>query len=214
LQIWDPPNPFSVSPRLPLWCVSPFFYGCLLRLDIRCQQLVGNLAPRITSGQVFPNNFALSNSEEIKTIYDYQNSRFLNTLYRRNSEDEKAYQMGKHRKFPILATTLDAYCQRWQIQRINFLKIDIEEKMQAAWERLAAKGKTVVAIHLRLGDYFYLSPHWIAPWEWYAEWLRGFWDTLEEPILYLASIALFPLPLPCSTDERNIFSAPISPPTS
>ena len=90
------------------------------------QQLVGNLAPGITAGQVFANNFALSNSEEMKTLYDYQNSRFLNTLYRRNSDDEKLYQMGTPRQFPILVTSLDAYCQRWQIQRINFLKIDVE----------------------------------------------------------------------------------------
>ncbi|NET44185.1 FkbM family methyltransferase [Okeania sp. SIO2B3] len=90
------------------------------------QKLVGNLAQAISLGQVVSNNFALSNSEEIKILYDYQDTRFLNTLYRRNSEDEKLFQMGTPRQFPILLTTLDAYCQRWQIKRINFLKIDVE----------------------------------------------------------------------------------------
>ena len=90
------------------------------------QKLVGNLAPAINFGQAFPNNFGLSNSEEIKTLYDYQDSRFLNTLYRRNYEDEKLFNMGNPLEFPILVTTLDAYCQRWQIQRVNFLKIDVE----------------------------------------------------------------------------------------
>ncbi len=90
------------------------------------QKLVGNLAGEISAGQVFPNNFALSNSEEIKTLYDYQDSRFLNTLYRRNYDDEKTYKMGTPQQFPTLVTTLDAYCQRWEIQRINFLKIDVE----------------------------------------------------------------------------------------
>ncbi|GGA34661.1 FkbM family methyltransferase [Okeania sp. KiyG1] len=90
------------------------------------QKLVGNLAQKISLGQVFANNFALSNSEEIKILYDYQDTRFLNTLYRRNSEDEKLFHLGTPKQFPILLTTLDAYCQRWQIKRINFLKIDIE----------------------------------------------------------------------------------------
>ncbi len=90
------------------------------------QKLVGNLAQAITTGQVFPNNFAVSNSEEIKTLYDYQNTPFLNTIYRRSSKNEKLYQLGIPQQFPILLTTLDAYCQRWQIKRINFLKIDVE----------------------------------------------------------------------------------------
>jgi FkbM family methyltransferase len=64
---------------------------------------------------------------------------------------------------------------------------EIEAKMLSARKHLQTQGKTLIAIHLRLGDYFYLCPHWIAPWEWYQEWLRGFWDTLENPVLYLAS---------------------------
>ncbi|MGB3508659.1 MAG: FkbM family methyltransferase [Microcoleaceae cyanobacterium] len=90
------------------------------------QKLVGNLAQVISHGQVVSNNFALSNSEEIKILYDYHNTRFLNTLYRRNDEDEKLFHLGTPQQFPILLTTLDAYCQRWQIKRINFLKIDVE----------------------------------------------------------------------------------------
>ena len=64
---------------------------------------------------------------------------------------------------------------------------EIEAKLLSAWEHLQTQGKTLIAIHIRLGDYFALCPHWIAPWEWYQEWLRGFWDTLENPVLYLAS---------------------------
>lgn len=80
------------------------------------------------------------------------------------------------------------YAKHREYWRSLFQPIEeIDAKMQTAWENLKAKGKTVVAIHLRLGDYFYLCPDWIAPWEWYGEWLRGFWETIEEPILYLAS---------------------------
>ncbi|MDY6806539.1 MAG: FkbM family methyltransferase [Cyanobacteriota bacterium] len=106
------------------------------------QKLVANLAQPISLGRVFPNNFALSNSEEIKTLYDYQDCRFLNTLYRRNWEDEKNNKMGTPQQFPILVTTLDAYCQRWEIQRINFLKIDVEgselDVLKGATKMLAA----------------------------------------------------------------------------
>lgn len=80
------------------------------------------------------------------------------------------------------------YAKHQQYWRSLFQPVgEIEVKMQIAYERLKAKGKTIVALHLRLGDYFYTYPHWIAPWEWYREWLRGFWETLEEPVLYLAS---------------------------
>lgn len=90
------------------------------------QKLVGNLTQAMAVGQVIPNNFALSNSEEIQTLYDYQNTPFLNTIYRRNSENEKSFELGTPQQFPIVFTTLDTYCQRWQIKRINFIKIDVE----------------------------------------------------------------------------------------
>lgn len=90
------------------------------------QTLVANLAQPISLGEVFPNNFALSNSPEIETLYDYQHTRGINTLYRRHRWDEKLFDLGTPQQIPIFSTTLDAYCQGWQIKRINFLKIDVE----------------------------------------------------------------------------------------
>jgi hypothetical protein len=52
--------------------------------------------------------------------------------------------------------------------------------------RLRARGRTVVALHLRRGDFGY-EYFFIAPAAWYRAWLATFWDSLEEPVLYLAS---------------------------
>ncbi len=68
---------------------------------------------------------------------------------------------------------------------------EVEAKMQEAVNRLRERGKTVVALHLRRGDYSWASdivPYLsIAPSEWYREWLDGLWETLDEPVLFIAS---------------------------
>ncbi|MEL7035963.1 MAG: FkbM family methyltransferase [Cyanobacteria bacterium J06592_8] len=74
--------------------------------------------------------------------------------------------------------------------RSLFLPIpEIESKLKKALQNLRSKGKTIVGLHLRRGDYKhaprpYLS---VAPNIWYREWLKGFWDTLEQPVLFIAS---------------------------
>lgn len=68
---------------------------------------------------------------------------------------------------------------------------EVEAKMAEAMKRLRAKGKTVVGLHLRRGDY--KSVHTVVPYltvapsGWYKEWLNGFWETLDEPVLFIAS---------------------------
>ena len=52
--------------------------------------------------------------------------------------------------------------------------------------KIAAKGKTLVAIHLRRGDFGY-GQFWIAPETWYLEWLAKHWPQLDQPVLYIAS---------------------------
>jgi tetratricopeptide (TPR) repeat protein len=52
--------------------------------------------------------------------------------------------------------------------------------------RLRARGHTVVAIHVRRGDFGH-GPFWIAPEAWYLEWLASVWPTLDRPVLYIAS---------------------------
>ncbi|PWC39412.1 tetratricopeptide repeat protein [Azospirillum sp. TSO35-2] len=54
--------------------------------------------------------------------------------------------------------------------------------------RLRARGRTVVALHLRRGDYGW-GRFWIAPEAWYREWLERLWPELDAPVLYLATDA-------------------------
>lgn len=68
---------------------------------------------------------------------------------------------------------------------------EIEEMMQKAVKQLRSRGKTIVGLHLRRGDYkaqnntlAYLT---ITPNQYYREWLDGLWETLDDPVLFIAS---------------------------
>jgi hypothetical protein len=56
----------------------------------------------------------------------------------------------------------------------------------AALATLRARGATLVAVHLRRGD-FGAEPYWIAPTAWYDAWLAAVWPTLDRPVLYVAT---------------------------
>ncbi len=55
-----------------------------------------------------------------------------------------------------------------------------------ALDNLRSRGKTIVAIHLRQGNYGF-GRFWVAPTGWYRAWLRTIWPNLDRPILYIAS---------------------------
>ena len=59
-------------------------------------------------------------------------------------------------------------------------------QVELALERLRSFGKTIISIHLRRGDYG-SGIFFRAPTQWYRDWLEGFWDTLEDPVLFIAS---------------------------
>lgn len=61
-----------------------------------------------------------------------------------------------------------------------------ERAVFAPLSRLKAMGRTLVAVHIRRGD-FGGSLHWIAPTKWYDEWLDALWESLDEPVLYVAT---------------------------
>jgi len=63
---------------------------------------------------------------------------------------------------------------------------EIENKMSQLMNRLRSKGKTVVGLHLRRGDYGY-GYFFVTPNEWYKRWLQDMWPTLEAPVLFIAS---------------------------
>ena len=52
--------------------------------------------------------------------------------------------------------------------------------------RLRAPGRTVVALHLRRGDFGW-GRFWIAPTSWYLSWLEAVWPTLDRPLLFIAT---------------------------
>lgn len=58
--------------------------------------------------------------------------------------------------------------------------------LDPAVERLRAMGNTVVAIHIRRGD-FVTSKYPITETAWYVDWLREWWPRLDRPVLYVAS---------------------------
>lgn len=62
----------------------------------------------------------------------------------------------------------------------------LRPRSEAAMAKIAAKGKTLVAIHLRRGDFGY-GQFWIAPETWYLDWLAKLWPQLDQPVLYIAS---------------------------
>lgn len=52
--------------------------------------------------------------------------------------------------------------------------------------RLRAAGRTVVALHIRRGDFGW-GPFWVAPESWYLRWLDAIWPGLDQPVLYVAT---------------------------
>lgn len=53
-------------------------------------------------------------------------------------------------------------------------------------DALRAVGRTVVAIHIRRGDFLHYG-YPITETQTYVDWLRDLWPTLDKPVLYLAS---------------------------
>ncbi|MEH7276603.1 alpha-1,2-fucosyltransferase [Neobacillus vireti] len=70
----------------------------------------------------------------------------------------------------------------------------VKNIMENGEMELRRKGKTVVALHIRRGDYNELADKrrigkncYVAPTTWYKKWLEDIWSTLDNPILYIAS---------------------------
>lgn len=61
-----------------------------------------------------------------------------------------------------------------------------QRRMAQVTERLQEAGDTIVALHLRRGDYGW-GPFWVAPEAWYLDWLATIWPRLERPALYIAT---------------------------
>mgnify|MGYP001157950403 CR=1 FL=1 len=87
--------------------------------------LVSNLSNKNSGSQFIFNNCALSDTEQVKTFYHYDSNPYLSTLYRRH-EAERLFNIPHPSSYPVFVTTLDRYCSRAGVERIQFLKIDVE----------------------------------------------------------------------------------------
>jgi hypothetical protein len=63
---------------------------------------------------------------------------------------------------------------------------DVASRLAAPAEDLASRGKTVVGLHLRRGDYGRLI-FYITGISWYLEWMKEHWPGLEDPVLFVAT---------------------------
>lgn len=71
---------------------------------------------------------------------------------------------------------------------------EIHEEMAQSFDKnirhRGGKKRTVVGLHMRLGDYKNIAASsfgYCAPSEWYLSWLQRIWPTLENPVLFVAS---------------------------
>jgi hypothetical protein len=62
----------------------------------------------------------------------------------------------------------------------------IKQPLDAATERLRQRGRTVVALHVRRGDYGY-GCFYLTPLAWYLRWLEIMWPQWEAPVLFVAT---------------------------
>lgn len=62
----------------------------------------------------------------------------------------------------------------------------IRAPLNAALAEVRRRGRTLVAVHLRRGD-FGTGRFWIAPEHWYLDWLHALWSSLDKPVLYVAT---------------------------
>lgn len=67
---------------------------------------------------------------------------------------------------------------------------DLKSALSDGLEVLRSKGKTIVGIHIRRGDFFSVPMAGftlVVPSKWWCEWLESIWDKLENPVLFLCS---------------------------
>jgi len=72
------------------------------------------------------------------------------------------------------------------IQKLFQPTTALRSRLWPAVDKLLGIGKTRVGIHLRRGDYGRLI-HYITPVQWYLDWLREHWRTLDDPVLFIAT---------------------------
>jgi len=75
------------------------------------------------------------------------------------------------------------------IQSLFQIQEVLRPPLQAAWQNLRSRGKTIVGLHLRRGDSG-RAIFFFTPIVWCLRWLRENWPRLDEPVLFLATESL------------------------
>jgi hypothetical protein len=84
----------------------------------------------------------------------------------------------------------------------------VTARFEPAINQLKSRGKTIIGIHLRLGDSGRLI-FYITPVKWYLEWLNQHWDNYDSPILFIATedrslVKQFSKYQPCVVEDLGI----------
>jgi len=105
---------------------------------------------------LFRNNFALSNKIGQTEFFHYPSEIRLSTEFRRSTEVEALFNLTPN-KIIVNTMTIDMYCAKCKITRINFLKIDVEGNelavLEGAIEML--KANAIDYIQFEYGACFY-----------------------------------------------------------
>jgi len=70
---------------------------------------------------------------------------------------------------------------------------EIKAEMDTGLANLFSRGKTIIGLHIRRGDYNYYKGtnkqvfFFIAPTAWYKNWLSSIWSIVPDPVLFIAS---------------------------
>ena len=81
-----------------------------------------------------------------------------------------------------------SYYRPWrkEIKKLWAPTESVAKRMVYPVLHLRERGRTIVGIHLRRGDYGRLI-FYVTPVRWYLEWLAVHWDELDDPVLFVAS---------------------------
>lgn len=89
-------------------------------------ELIKNITSKNLFRKLIPNNCAVSKTDGVTKICYYPDSPQWSTMYRRGFHVESTCGLQPPQSVDVLATSIDGYCNRLGIKRVNFLKIDVE----------------------------------------------------------------------------------------